>query len=104
MKKNGNKIKMSQSVESKLGCKMKSFALSEASIAFDFISCRQGTIIIADSIEFHITKIFNFLYARKTKKHKREGARAIIASKLSFDAHENGKKNKSAEMRYVKVW
>ena len=43
-------------------------------------------------------------YARKTKKDKREGTRAIIASKLSFDAHENGKKNKSAEMRYVKVW
>ena len=40
----------------------------------------------------------------RQKKHKREGTRAIIASKLSFDAHENGKKNKSAEMGYVKVW
>ena len=44
---------MSQSVESELGCKMKSFALSEASIAFDFIRCRQGTIIIADCIDAH---------------------------------------------------
>ena len=78
---------------------MKSFALSESSIAFDFIRCRQGTIIIADLIEFHITKIFHFILCTEDKKQKREGTQAIIASNLSFDAHENGKKTKSAEVR-----
>ena len=52
---------------------MKDFALSEASIAFDFIRYRQGTIIIVDCIEFlHVTKMFNFILCTEDKKNTKE--------------------------------